>query len=108
MSNEDKSTARPWYYHRAPRIGGEYVHIIQAAQSRGITVAAFSAGSGSDRIDSICAANAEFIVRAANAHDAMVAALEELIGGLRYLGMPEDAPSMARAVAAVKLARGQA
>lgn len=48
--------------------------------------------------------DAEFIATACNAHAGLVEALKELVNGLRYLGMKDDAPSMVRALKALAAA----
>ncbi|ALK97000.1 hypothetical protein AB595_21700 [Massilia sp. WF1] len=101
MSNNTKHTPTPW----------SAVGLTIEADCNGIVVADVkgpdSRARGKERMEDLeyCQGNAAFIVRACNAHEQLVAVVEELVGGLRYLGMQEGAAPLQRAAEALRTAR---
>jgi hypothetical protein len=71
-------TETPWQSHKYPSIHGGYGFQIRNAAYPGIVVLSIQPGINSDRIESICEANAKFIVTACNSYDEMVMALEQI------------------------------
>ncbi|SRR5260221_2812201 len=84
---------------------------IQANEAIAVITMVESIESSGGNIDSIAAANAEFIVRACNAHDELLEAVKNLIQELesnkldRELGNP--VPAVAKALAAIARAEGE-
>lgn len=103
MSNEMKVTARPW-------------GVIPPGGPQGAFPAIWNPDTGRIVADRIFGdtdiANAEFIVRACNAHDALLAACEEALGVLhwyrRYGNQGGIEYAIADATAAIAKAKGEA
>lgn len=84
-----EATPRPWKVHGAIhviRTGEDWANVCEMSKPRlpGITVAKHEGADLGDGFD-VAAENAALIVRAVNAHDAAVAALEAAAGFVRHL-----------------------
>ena len=84
-------TSGPWVSHKYPTKGG-YGFVIQAGNSRGISVANLVPGSTTDRIEPIAEANARLIASAPN----LLSALARIESAAHYYGKIADLPDEIR------------